>query len=186
MRLLAKRFVPFGGKAQYVAFDEFKKRFTKTCFACFSGLHHNIGDWMRWKWHFHRRSFDAKASPRCIFSEKLDRACLNDPIYKKKVVVRILKVWQQYLWPKEFVIHSDRDSLKCLKGKTNWTKGMSSGLNLSCHFPMQSNTNCVSSFVALFASFEGISWWRTHRTLWMWQTYTCYFTGQVWNEMWNA
>ena len=32
-------------------------------------------------------------------------------------LVRALETWQHYLWPKEFVIHSDRESLKHLKGQ---------------------------------------------------------------------
>jgi hypothetical protein len=31
-------------------------------------------------------------------------------------------VWQHYLWPKEFVIHSDHESLKYLKGQSNLNK----------------------------------------------------------------
>jgi hypothetical protein len=35
--------------------------------------------------------------------------------------VRTLETWQHYLWPKEFVIHSDHESLKhiCSKRKLN-------------------------------------------------------------------
>jgi hypothetical protein len=32
-------------------------------------------------------------------------------------LVRALETWQHYLWPKEFVIHSDQESLKHLKGQ---------------------------------------------------------------------
>jgi hypothetical protein len=32
-------------------------------------------------------------------------------------LVRALETWQRYLWPKEFVIHSDHESLKHLKGQ---------------------------------------------------------------------
>ena len=31
--------------------------------------------------------------------------------------IRALETWQYYLWPKEFVIHSDQESLKHLKGQ---------------------------------------------------------------------
>ena len=31
-------------------------------------------------------------------------------------------MWQHYLWPKEFVIHSDHESLKFLKSQTNLNK----------------------------------------------------------------
>jgi hypothetical protein len=50
---------------------------------------------------------------------------LNYPTYDKELyalVRRALDTWQHYLWPKEFVIHSDHESLKHLKGqgKLNW------------------------------------------------------------------
>ena len=32
-------------------------------------------------------------------------------------MVRALETWQHYLWPKEFVIHSDHEALKYLKGQ---------------------------------------------------------------------
>ena len=32
-------------------------------------------------------------------------------------MVRTLETWQHYVWPKEFVIHSDHESLKHLKGQ---------------------------------------------------------------------
>jgi hypothetical protein len=36
-------------------------------------------------------------------------------------LVRCLETWQHYLWPKEFVIHSDHESLKHIhsQGKLN-------------------------------------------------------------------
>jgi hypothetical protein len=56
--------------------------------------------------------------PIAYFSEKLNGAALNYPSYDKELYasVRTLETWQQYLWPKEFVIHSDHESLKHLKG----------------------------------------------------------------------
>jgi hypothetical protein len=53
------------------------------------------------------------------FSEKLNGAALNYPTYDKELyaLVRTLETWQHYLWPKEFVIHSDHKSLKHLKGQ---------------------------------------------------------------------
>ncbi|KAL3566434.1 hypothetical protein D5086_031849 [Populus alba] len=53
------------------------------------------------------------------FSEKLNGAALNYPTYDKELyaLVRTLETWQHYLWPKEFVIHSDHESLKHLKGQ---------------------------------------------------------------------
>jgi hypothetical protein len=55
--------------------------------------------------------------PIAYFSEKLNGAALNYPIYDKEIYafVRTLETWQHYLWPKEFVIYSDHESLKHLK-----------------------------------------------------------------------
>jgi hypothetical protein len=40
-------------------------------------------------------------------------------VYDKELyaLVRTLETWQHYLWPKEFVIHSDHEALKYLKGQ---------------------------------------------------------------------
>jgi hypothetical protein len=53
------------------------------------------------------------------FSKTLNRATLNYPTYDKELyaLIRTLETWQHYLWPKEFVIHSDNKSLKHLKGQ---------------------------------------------------------------------
>ena len=55
--------------------------------------------------------------PVAYFSEKLSGAALNYPTYDKELyaLVRTLETWQHYLWPKEFVIHTDHESLKHLK-----------------------------------------------------------------------
>ena len=55
-----------------------------------------------------------------FFSEKLNGAQLNYPTYDKELyaLVRALQVWQHYLWPKEFVIHTKHESLKHLKSQT--------------------------------------------------------------------
>jgi hypothetical protein len=60
-----------------------------------------------------------EGKPVAYFSEKLNGAQLNYPVYDKELyaLVRVLEVWQHYLWPKEFVIHSDHESLKHLKGQ---------------------------------------------------------------------
>ena len=57
--------------------------------------------------------------PIAYFSEKLSGATLNYPTYDKELyaLVRALETWQHYLWPKEFVNHSDHESLKHLKGQ---------------------------------------------------------------------
>nr|XP_027083538.1 uncharacterized protein LOC113705828 [Coffea arabica] len=57
--------------------------------------------------------------PLAYFSEKLSGGTLNYPTYDKQLyaVVRALEVWQHYLMPKEFVIHTDHESIKFLKGQ---------------------------------------------------------------------
>jgi hypothetical protein len=56
--------------------------------------------------------------PVAFFSEKLHGPTLNYSTYDKELyaLVRVLQTWQHYLWSKEFVIHSDHESLKYLKG----------------------------------------------------------------------
>ncbi|KAG7583645.1 Integrase catalytic core [Arabidopsis suecica] len=62
--------------------------------------------------------------PIAYFSEKLGGATLNYPTYDKELyaLVRALQTWQHYLWPKEFVIHTDHESLKHLKGQQKLNK----------------------------------------------------------------
>ncbi|XP_024015023.1 uncharacterized protein LOC112088886 [Eutrema salsugineum] len=62
--------------------------------------------------------------PVAFFSEKLGGAALNYPTYDKELyaLVRELQTSQHYLWPKEFVIHIDHQSLKHLKGQKKLNK----------------------------------------------------------------
>jgi hypothetical protein len=57
--------------------------------------------------------------PIAYFSENLNGATLNYPTYDKELyaVVRALETRQHYMWPREFVIHIDHQSLKHLKGQ---------------------------------------------------------------------
>jgi hypothetical protein len=60
--------------------------------------------------------------PIAYFSEKLSGPALNYSTYDKELyVIRCLETWQHYLWPKEFVIHFDHESLKHIhsQGKLN-------------------------------------------------------------------
>jgi hypothetical protein len=51
--------------------------------------------------------------PVAYFNEKRSGHSLNYSTYDKELLalVRTLETWQHYLWPKEFVIHSDHESL---------------------------------------------------------------------------
>ena len=62
--------------------------------------------------------------PIAYFSEKLNGAKLNYSVYDKELyaLVRVLEVWKHYLWPKEFIIHSDHEALKFLKSQSNLNK----------------------------------------------------------------
>ncbi|KAK0595339.1 hypothetical protein LWI29_005754 [Acer saccharum] len=62
--------------------------------------------------------------PIAYFSEKISGAALNYPTYDKEMyaLIRALETWQHYLWPKEFVIHTDHESLKHLKGQHKLNK----------------------------------------------------------------
>ena len=117
---LTKKGVEFKwGNSQEDAFQELKKRlteapvlilpdFTKTfeveCDA--SGI--GIGGVLM-----------QQGKPIAYFSEKLGGAQLNYSVYDKELyaLVRALETWHHYLWPKEFVIHSDHEALKYLKGQ---------------------------------------------------------------------
>ena len=60
-----------------------------------------------------------EGKPVAYFSEKLSGASLNYSTYDKELyaLVRTLETWQHYLWPKEFVIHSDHESLKHIRSQ---------------------------------------------------------------------
>jgi hypothetical protein len=50
-----------------------------------------------------------EGKPVAYFSEKLSGTSLNYSTYDKELfaLVQTLETWQRYLWPKEFVIHSN-------------------------------------------------------------------------------
>ena len=60
-----------------------------------------------------------EGKPIAYFSEKLNGPSLNYSTYDKELyaLVRVLQTWQHYLWPKEFVIHSDHESLKHIRSQ---------------------------------------------------------------------
>jgi len=75
-------------------------------------------------------------NPIAYFSEKLSGAVLN-PTYDKELyaLVRALETWQHYLLPKEFVIHSDHESLKYLKGQGKLNKRHAKWIEFLEQFP---------------------------------------------------
>ncbi|CAL9213082.1 unnamed protein product, partial [Arabidopsis halleri] len=62
-----------------------------------------------------------RKKPVAFFSEKLSGATLNYPTYDKELyaLVRALETWQHYLLSKEFIIHTDHETLKHLRGQTS-------------------------------------------------------------------
>ncbi|WVZ76029.1 hypothetical protein U9M48_024034 [Paspalum notatum var. saurae] len=62
--------------------------------------------------------------PVAYFSEKLNGPSLTYSTYDKELyaLVRVLGTWQHYLWPKEFVIHSDHESLKHIRSQAKLNK----------------------------------------------------------------
>jgi hypothetical protein len=65
-----------------------------------------------------------EGKPVGYFSEKLSGDSLNDSTYDKELyaLVRVLETEQHYIWPKEFVIHSDHESLKRIRGQAKLNK----------------------------------------------------------------
>ncbi|KAK1660845.1 hypothetical protein QYE76_049004 [Lolium multiflorum] len=75
--------------------------------------------------------------PIAYFSEKLSGAMLNYPIYDKELyaLIRVLEVWQHYLWPKEFIIHSDHQALKYLKAQSTLHRCLAKWVEFIESFP---------------------------------------------------
>jgi hypothetical protein len=62
---------------------------------------------------------------------------LNYPIYDKELnaLVRVFELWQHYLSPKEFIIHSDHEALKYLKAQSNLHRGLAKWVEFIESFP---------------------------------------------------
>ncbi|XP_028804359.1 uncharacterized protein LOC114759360 [Neltuma alba] len=60
-----------------------------------------------------------KEKPIAYFSEKLNRAALKYPTYDKELYAlkRPFVNWRHFLWPKQFVIHTNHQSSKHIKGQ---------------------------------------------------------------------
>jgi hypothetical protein len=65
-----------------------------------------------------------EGKPVAYFSKKLSGPSLNYSTYDKELyaLVRVLETWQYYLWLKQFVIHSDHESLKHIRGQAKLNK----------------------------------------------------------------
>jgi hypothetical protein len=120
---LTEKGAPFTwGKAQEVAFETLKDRLTHTPLLQLPDFNKTF-----------ELECDAsgiglggvlllEGKPIAYFSEKLNGASLNYSTYDKELYALVrtsLETWQHYLWPKEFVIHSDHESLKHIRSQTN-------------------------------------------------------------------
>jgi hypothetical protein len=65
-----------------------------------------------------------EGKPIAYFSENLSGPSLNYLTYDTElyVLVHVLETWQHYLWLKEYVIHSDHESLKHIRGQAKLNK----------------------------------------------------------------
>ncbi|WVZ97512.1 hypothetical protein U9M48_043039 [Paspalum notatum var. saurae] len=65
-----------------------------------------------------------EGKPVAYFSEKLNGPSPNYLTYDKELyaLVRVLETWQHHLCPKEFVIHSDHESLKHIRSQAKLNK----------------------------------------------------------------
>jgi hypothetical protein len=65
-----------------------------------------------------------EGKPVAYFSEKLSGSSLNYLTYNKElyVLVHVLETWQHYIWHKEFIIHSEHESLKHIRGQAKLNK----------------------------------------------------------------
>jgi hypothetical protein len=95
--------------------------------------------------------------PIAYFSEKLNGATLNYPIYDKELyaVVRALETWQHYLWPREFVIHINHQSSKHLKGQGKLSRRHAKWVELKL-FHMLLNTSKVRKMWSPMPCREGM------------------------------
>lgn len=108
-------------KAPNLALSNFTKTFEIECDAC-----NRIGAILLQKGH-----------PITYFSEKLKGSHLNYSTYDKELynLVRALQNWQHYLFSKEFVIHSDLESLKYLKDHSKLNKRHAKWVEFIEQFP---------------------------------------------------
>jgi hypothetical protein len=78
-----------------------------------------------------------EGKPVAYSSEKLSGASLRYSTYDKELyaLVRTLQTWQHYLWPREFIIHSDYEALKHIRTQTNLNRRHASWVEFIESFP---------------------------------------------------
>ncbi|WMV18274.1 hypothetical protein MTR67_011659 [Solanum verrucosum] len=75
--------------------------------------------------------------PTAYFSEKLKDPTLNYSTYDQELfaLVRALGNWKHYLWPKEFVIRTDHESLKHIRAQGKLNKRHAKWIEILETFP---------------------------------------------------
>jgi hypothetical protein len=78
-----------------------------------------------------------EGKPIAYFRKKLSGPLLNYSTYDKELyaLVHVLETWQHYLWPKEFVIHSEHESLKHIRGQAKLNKRQAKWVEFIETFP---------------------------------------------------
>jgi hypothetical protein len=78
-----------------------------------------------------------EGKPIAYFSEKLSGGNLRCSTYDKEfyALVRTLQTWQHYLWPREFIIHSDHEALKHICTQINLNRRHASRVEFIESFP---------------------------------------------------
>ena len=109
------------GKAQEESFDTLKDKLTHTPLLQLS----NFGKTFELECDASgvgiRGVLMQEGKPVVYFSKKLHGPVLNYSTYDKKLyaLLHFLETWRHYLWLKEFVIHSDHESLQYLCSQNN-------------------------------------------------------------------
>jgi hypothetical protein len=76
--------------------------------------------------------------PVAYFSEKLSDSNFRYSTYYDKelyALVRTLQTWQHYLWPREFIIHSDHEALRHIHTQTDLNRRQASSVEFIESFP---------------------------------------------------
>ena len=88
--------------------------------------------------------------PIAYFSEKLNGPSRNYPTYDKElyVIVRALHTWEHYLATKEFIIHSDHETLKYLKSQHKLKKRHAKWVEYFTSARKGNDSGCFSLFAS--------------------------------------
>nr|KYP59382.1 Retrovirus-related Pol polyprotein from transposon 17.6 [Cajanus cajan] len=135
---LVKKDIPFiWGEAQEKAFQTLKEQLTNTTILALPNFAQTF-----------EQECDAsdfgisvvllqRGYPIAYFSEKLHGATLNYPTYDKELyaLIRALQVWEHYLVTKEFIIHTDHESFKYIRGQGKLNKRHAKWVEYLKQFP---------------------------------------------------